>query len=98
MVKWSKVQLIRSFDLLRRLGNARYSTRHGHALAVWLPNSSLEAVASSSLNTAKKLWNALPPEFWPLDIQHCSKAPSEDRLPMMNWPGTPSREELKKFL
>jgi hypothetical protein len=49
--------------VLRRLENARYSTRHGHALEVCLPNSSLEAVTSSSLNTAKKLWNALPPEI-----------------------------------
>ena len=38
------------------------SNRTGHALELKLPKTNLESVNSSSLNTARKLWNALPPE------------------------------------
>uniref|UniRef100_A0A914CRB5 Uncharacterized protein n=1 Tax=Acrobeloides nanus TaxID=290746 RepID=A0A914CRB5_9BILA len=39
----------------------RSSARLGHVLELTMPKTTLEAVLSSSLNTAKKIWNALPP-------------------------------------
>uniref|UniRef100_A0A914E160 Uncharacterized protein n=1 Tax=Acrobeloides nanus TaxID=290746 RepID=A0A914E160_9BILA len=43
----------------RSAQNLRCSNRLGHEWELIMPTTRLEAVQSSSLNTAKKIWNAL---------------------------------------
>src|SRR3569623_1405959 len=40
--------------------NRRRTRRTGHELELIIPASTLEVATSSSLNTAKKIWNNLP--------------------------------------
>uniref|UniRef100_A0A914DLW4 Transposase n=1 Tax=Acrobeloides nanus TaxID=290746 RepID=A0A914DLW4_9BILA len=53
--------------LKRSINSLRQSNRTGHALELTLPKTILESVNSSSLNIARKIWNALPPEVVALE-------------------------------